>query len=535
MARPDAGPQRGAAFTVPDGDSLSKAVNSGDTPSGTGKSAPRRVRAGRGRNPFDNYEYPNSLFGEILDWMLAPLLLLWPISIAATNHVANYLANQPYDQQLADNVTAIVRMIKVDGDRVTANLPSPARALLRADETDVLYYQVIGPNRQLIHGDREIPWPPLPATIEAGKVLLRDERIESDNVRIAYAFVPVKSGLPPAIVQVAETLRKREALSASIISGVLLPQFAIIPLAVILVYLGLMRGIAPLHLLQERIQSRRPSDLSPLSVKRVPDEVRPLVIAFNQMMGRLEENLQAQQRFISQAAHQMRTPLTGLKTQTEIALSESEPARMRNALQLIAESTDRASHLINQLLMLARAEASHEKLHTVEPLDVDALARGVAEDWVVRALAKGIDLGYEDSGRSLWVNGVPLLLRELLTNLVDNAIKYTAPGGHVTVRARAGRLAVIEVEDDGIGIPADERASIFERFYRVLGTDAEGSGLGLAIAVEIAELHQAKIDLLPGGNDRGSLFRVSFPRYWKAEDGPPSQASPLSGNFPLGL
>jgi hypothetical protein len=164
-------------------------------------------------------------------------------------------------------------------------------------------------------------------------------------------------------------------LSSSIISGVLLPQFAIIPLAVILVYMGLMRGIAPLRLLQERIHRRRPSDLSPIPVTGVPDEVRPLVVAFNQMMGRLEENLQAQQRFIAQAAHQMRTPLTGLKTQTEIALSETDPAQMRLALQLIAESTDRASHMINQLLILARAEASHEKLHQVVPLDLNALAR----------------------------------------------------------------------------------------------------------------------------------------------------------------
>jgi two-component system sensor histidine kinase TctE len=198
----------------------------------------------------------------------------------------------------------------------------------------------------------------LPDKIEAGKVLLRDGRIDADSVRIAYAFLPVKPGAPPVVVQVAETLKKREALAASIISGVLLPQFAIIPLAVILVYMGLMRGIAPLRLLQDRIHRRRPSDLSPIPATRVPEEVRPLVIAFNQMMGRLEENLQAQQRFIAQAAHQMRTPLTGLKTQTEIALSETDPAQMRNALQLIAESTDRASHMINQLLILARAEAA---------------------------------------------------------------------------------------------------------------------------------------------------------------------------------
>ncbi|MCK9380687.1 MAG: sensor histidine kinase N-terminal domain-containing protein [Sulfuritalea sp.] len=499
------------------------------------KPAPAASAGRQVGNPFVNFEYPNSLFGEILDWMLAPLLLLWPISIAATNHVANYIANQPYDQALADNVGAIVRLVKIEGGRVTVNLPASARSLLRADDIDTLYYQVIGANNTLIQGDREIPWPTLPEKLEAGKVLFRDERIEADSVRIAYAFLPVRSGLPPAVVQVAETLHKREALSSSIISGVLLPQFAIIPLAVILVYLGLTRGIAPLHLLRDRIRRRRPTDLSPIPVQRVPDEVRPLVVAFNEMMGRLEENLQAQQRFIAQAAHQMRTPLTGLKTQTELALSETDPAQMRHALQLIAESTDRASHMINQLLILARAEASHEKLHSVVPLELDALAREVTGEWVVRALAKRIDLGFEDSGRALRINGVPLLLRELLNNLVDNALKYTLPGGHVTVRVRAGRLAVVEVEDDGIGIPLEERSSIFERFYRVLGTDAEGSGLGLPIAAEIAELHQARIDLLTGKDGKGSLFRVSFPRHWEADQNSPSQARPASDSFPIGL
>jgi two-component system sensor histidine kinase TctE len=500
-----------------------------------GKPAAPKVTPGRGSNPFITFEYPNSLFGEILDWMLAPLLLLWPISIAATNHVASFLANQPYDQHLADNVTAIVQLMKIEGDRVIVNLPASARTLLRTDDTDAMFYQVAGPNTRVIQGDREIPWPPLPAAIQAGKVLFRDDRIDADAVRIAYAFVPVRVGMPPAVVQVAETLRKREALSANIISGVLLPQFAIIPLAVILVYMGLTRGIAPLRLLQERIHRRRPSDLSPIPVTRVPDEVRPLVVAFNQMMGRLEENLQAQQRFIAQAAHQMRTPLTGLKTQTEIALAETDPAQMRLALQLIAESTDRASHMINQLLMLARAEASHEKLHSVVALDLDALARAVTEEWVVRALAKRIDLGYEECVCPLMINGVPLLLRELLTNLVDNAIKYTPPGGHVTVRARAERLAVIEVEDDGIGIPVDERVNVFERFYRMLGTGEEGSGLGLPIAAEIAELHQAKIDLLEGSGGRGSLFRVSFPRLQETEPDPPREARPAAGSFPIGL
>ena len=147
MAKPDAGPRS----------------------AGAGKATPSTSAVRKNSNPFVSYEYPNSLFGEILDWMLAPLLLLWPISIAATNHVASYIANQPYDQALADNVNAIVQLVKIEGGRVTVNLPASARTLLHADETDALYYQVIGPNSKLIQGDREIPWPTMPAQIEAGK------------------------------------------------------------------------------------------------------------------------------------------------------------------------------------------------------------------------------------------------------------------------------------------------------------------------------------------------------------------------------
>jgi two-component system sensor histidine kinase TctE len=454
----------------------------------------------------------NSLFGEILDWMLAPLLFLWPISIAVTHNVANNIANQPYDQALAESATAIARLVTVVGDRVVVNFPAPARALLRADEFDATYYQVRGSNGELVNGDREIPAVVAPDHVEAGEVLFRDDDISGENIRVAYTFVPLKTLRQPALVQVAETRKKRENLASRIISGVLLPQFAIIPLAVFLVYRGLTRGLAPLSRLQKRIRRRRPGDLSPLDTHGVPDELRPVVVAFNDMMARLELNLQAQQRFIADAAHQMRTPLTGLKTQTELALSETDPEQVRESLQRIAESTDRAVHLINQLLLLARAEASHEKIHAVDPLDLESLARAVTRDWVSQALEKRIDLGFEGEGWALWIDGVPLLLRELLNNLIDNAIKYTPPGGRVTVRIRAGEAATLEVEDTGVGIGDDDRELVFERFYRVLGSGAAGSGLGLPIVREIADLHRASVSLQPNPTGPGTLAVVVFPR-----------------------
>jgi two-component system sensor histidine kinase TctE len=456
-------------------------------------------------------EAPNSLFGEILDWMLAPLLLLWPISIAATNHVAHSIADQPYDQALADNVVAISTLVRVANGKASVNLPQAARAVLRVDEIDTFYYQVADSKGVVLDGDSEIPIVAPPPATNFDKVLFRDDRVLGDQVRVAYRFLSDHDGQHPVLVQVAETRKKRDELSSRIISGVLLPQFAIIPLAVILVYVGLTRGIAPLSRLKEHIRRRRPGDLSPIRPAPVPEEVRPLVIAFNEMMGRLELNLQAQQRFIAQAAHQMRTPLTGLKLQTELALSEVDPAQIRTSLRQIAESAERASHLINQLLSLAQAEASHEKVHRVEPVDLEALARAATQEWVMRALAKRIDIGFEGTRWPLIIEGVPLLLRELMSNLIDNAVKYTPVGGAVTVRTRATEFAILEVEDNGIGIAPEEHDLIFERFYRALGTSADGSGLGLPIVAEIAELHKALIEIV-SVLDGGTIFRITFPR-----------------------
>lgn len=219
-----------------------------------------------------------------------------------------------------------------------------------------------------------------------------------------------------------------------------------------------------------------------------------------------------QQRFIGDAAHQMRTPLTGLKMQTELALNESDPAQVRESLKGIARSTDRAAHLINQLLALARAEASFEKLYAVELIDLAALLRDMAEDFVPRALAKQIDFGLELADEQLLIEGNPLMLREMFSNLIDNAIKYTPVGGKITVRTRASEFAIVEVEDNGPGIPESERDLVFERFYRILGTGADGSGLGLPIVREIADIHRANVVLRAPQHGTGTLAIVTFPR-----------------------
>jgi two-component system sensor histidine kinase TctE len=439
-----------------------------------------------------------SLFGEILDWMLAPLLLLWPMSVTITYLVAQDIADAPYDRQLSESAAILADNVKEFRGEARLQLPLPARELLRADTTDSLYFMVLGLRGEFVAGDRDVPLPDDDEPPAPGVVKLRNGQVRGGDVRIAYTWIHFanRPGSQPALVQVAETLEKRSRLANEIIRGVIVPQFVVLPIAVVLVWFGLSRGLRPLASLQAKIRARRPDDLSPIEPHAAPDEVAPLLGAFNELLSRMEQNLRTQKRFMADAAHQMKTPLAGMRTQAELALRETDPQQLRRSLRQIAASTERAAHLINQLLALARAEHQATDLAAFAVVDLAALAREQVQDWVPQALARGIDLGYEGPAEPLRVVGLPLLLRELLKNLVDNALRYTPAHGHppasVTVRVRSGGSSVfLEVEDTGPGIPPAERPLIFDRFYRVLGTNVDGSGLGLSIVREIVEQHDA--------------------------------------------
>lgn len=472
---------------------------------------PKRDRLRRPSIFSDLNPVPNSLFGEILDWLLAPLLLLWPISIAATYHVALRIADEAYDPALADRLEQIASAVRLEGrEEGFVRLPPPPPLTPNALEAGRQAVQLARLDGTVLWGNEEIPLPRLPLRTPFDKVQFRNDAIAGEEVRIAHRLLPAADDARPLIVQVAETRMQRRQLSSHIISGVLLPQFVIIPLAVALVWLGLTRGLLPLKRLQERIRSRRPDDLSPIDLATVPEELAPMIAAFNDMMARLSANLDAQQRFIAAAAHQLKTPLTGLKTQIELALAEPGDGQWRDYLRRIAAGVDRAAHLTNQLLRLARVEASQMRSQPREVVELSKLAREVLADFVPQAMARGIDLGFEGDGQAK-IQGVPLLLREMIANLVDNAIKYTPRGGAVTVRLMSSPTIALEVADNGIGIPEGERAHIFERFYRVLGTGQEGSGLGLAIVREIADIHHVEIEVKDNPDGKGSCFRLSFP------------------------
>jgi len=490
-----------------------------------------------------------SLFGEILDWMLAPLLLLWPMSVVLTWLVAQGIANKPFDRQLGEMARVLSQQVTVQdaggGTLPSASfaLPASAAELLHTDETDTLYYQVLGLDGQYLSGDRALPMPNDEERAAAGVVRFRDDEINREPVRIAYVRIGLPGGtaggIEPPIVQVAETLGKRSRLATEIIKGVMLPQFVILPLAVLLVWLALARGIAPLNELQQRIRRRESHDLSPIDERDAPEEVSPLVRAINDLLTRLDRSIGTQKHFLADAAHQLKTPLAGLRTQAELAqreidAGERDPQALKKSLQQIARASQRAARMVNQLLAMARAEDASQALQR-QPVNLARLAAETVRDFVPRALEKRIDLGYEgaDSGAAkgpagLSISGQPVLLRELIRNLVDNALQYTPEGGTVTVRVvddPFGQVVVVQVEDSGPGIPAAERDKVFQPFYRSLGTNVDGSGLGLAIVREIAQQHDAEITLedanlrhRPGLSDQGGVafgpgarFTVRFP------------------------
>ena len=473
-----------------------------------------------------------SLFGEILDWMLAPLLLLWPLSLGLTWVVAQSIAYRPYDRELADVVLALARQSSVqlaEGPQRSSvhrrELERTAAPLTRSDDDDDdrSYFQVLGARGELVAGDPRLSVPAA-EPLAPGGVRFRDDVLADEPVRVAYMLMPGVAGDGEALVQVAETLGKRSRLATEIIKGVLLPQFVILPLAVMLVWFALARGVRPLADVQQRIRKRVSTDLSPIPVGGVPDEVVPLVEAINDLLERLDQTIATHRHFLADAAHQLKTPLAGLRMQAELATRDidsgrRDPATMKHSLQQIALSSQRAAHMVNQLLAMARAEDSGQVMRRV-PLDLAEITRAVVRDFVPKAMDRRIDLGYEgpESDDQALLMGEPVLLGEMVRNLVDNALQYTPAGGTVTARIVPdpfGQVVVLQVEDTGPGIPVAEREAVFRPFYRALDTQVDGSGLGLAIVQEIAERHDGEVtveDVRPrtaaGGGPPGALFTV---------------------------
>jgi len=462
-----------------------------------------------------------SLFGEILDWMLTPFLLLWPITFGLTWLVAEGIAKVPFDRSLQQNVNVLAQLVQSDDTHVRFQLPDTAHRILHADATDTVYYQVLGGRSELLGGEAKLPLPQDDEKFVTDEMRLRDDMLNGTPIRVAYMWVRVQpQEARPALVQVAETLEKRSVLAREIIRGVMLPLFVILPLSVLLVWLALTRGIKPLNELEDRIRQRKPGDMSPLDEHTVPSEVVPLVSSINDLLVRLQGSIATQKRFLADAAHQLKTPLAGLRMQADLAQrSDANAQDLKQSLKHIGLASMRATHTVNQLLALARAESSGMGMAT-QTCDLSVLTMEVVKDSLPRAMELRIDLGFEGpQPHQAMLPGNPTLLKEMVRNLIDNALNYTPSSetqpGVVTARvcgdAQTGWR--LEVEDSGPGIAASERDRVFEPFYRALGNEADGSGLGLAIVREIAVKHHAQVsisDTHEGHSPPGARFSVRF-------------------------
>jgi two-component system sensor histidine kinase TctE len=441
-------------------------------------------------------------------WLLIPVLSLWVMGGVIAYNIAVRFADLAHDRSLFDSTLTLAEQVRTDGDKVILDLSERARKMIETDPYDKIYFKVSSRFQGFVAGTAAISSPAQP--IYFNKPYYHDGRLDNRKIRIASLYIGVPGDSTDWIlVQVAETLQKRRVLANEILAGVILPQMLLTGLAAGLVWFGVTKGLSSLGRLQKEVLSRSHRDLSPLSEENVPMEVGSLIHAINNLLDRLGKAIDAQNRFVADAAHQLRTPLAGLKTQTDYALRQTDSEEIRQSLEQLKTSSERTIHLVNQLLSLARAEPGQERLGPVSKIDLNSLASEVTGRWVPQALKKDIDLGFEASQTPAIISGSEFLLQEMLGNLLDNAIRYTQNGGKVTVRVfvRKGD-AVIAVEDNGPAIPETERESIFERFHRILGSQEDGCGLGLPIVREVAHAHSGEVFLVE--TPEGKAFEVRF-------------------------
>ncbi|MDE2372091.1 MAG: sensor histidine kinase [Burkholderiales bacterium] len=489
-----------------------------------------------------------SLQRQLFLWLLLPQVVLWLAAAFFTYNLAARYANQAIDASLSQASRALARQVKPTASGLYIDFPRSAQEILESDPSDRVLYTVSSPPGLFILGNPNLP-PPAIAHPQIGETYFYDTTYtepprselapstELDRARAAAG--PRSAEAPPPtervrvvalylrigdegtrsgtmLVQVARSRANREMLARRILIDTVLPLSALMAAMTVIVWGGIRAGLAPLALLQRQVEGRAANDLATIEVEAAPPEVRSLARAINTLLGEVQRSVVAQKRFISDAAHQLRTPLAGLKSQTELALRDAAEPELRARLQRVHDSASRSAHLVNQLLTLARAEPESAMLQDRRAVDLARLAREVTAELVPRAIAAGIDLGCDEAAEGTEgaaaapVRGIALLLREALVNLIDNAIRYAGRGASVTVRVRAaGDEVVVEVEDDGPGLPADEREHVFERFVRA--TDAgNGCGLGLAIVREIVERHAGRVTL-EAAQPRGLLARVRLP------------------------
>lgn len=507
------------------------------------------------KKPTKNAIYSIRL--RLLSSLLLPLILLCITSATIAYSMAAGFANDAYDHELINSADSVVARLKLQGNRVVVDLPPAAQAILRHNDLDKFYYQVLRANGERISGDALLPAPrhnldadaPVfryaqlnghdirmarvraeipgvqPELLNVPKVLANDSPggvsapvTVSERAVIDGSFIGPVAFAPPSpppvpnqvvLVQVAETLNSRHHLAQQILLSIIVPQLVLILLGALAVSRAVSDALHPLHKLAKSIAERSQYDLSPVSEETAPIEVKPLLVAINDLLARLRVDLDSQRRFVANAAHQFRTPLAALKTYLYCAKRLPADKEMNEMLDKVDASTERMSHLSSKLLALSKAEPANaqEEYGSVNLTDVvSAAIAGLATE----AAKRETELSFVPPAEPVYVRGDAHNLEELAANLIENAVFYTPAGGSVRVSLSASPRCILTVEDNGPGIPEAEKERIFERFYRVLGSEIAGSGLGLAIVKEIAAAHEARVSVCDPPIGSGTIVIVQF-------------------------
>lgn len=449
-----------------------------------------------------------SLRKAILQRLLFPLILFISCETILSYYVTLHYVNETYDHWLLDSASSLAQEIKIRHAKVLVELPDSALEIVRWDERDKTFFKIFSESKGLLAGDSFVPEPN--SSSDFSKPVFFSANIEQEPVRVVVLRVQRADIEDTFYVHVAETLIKRHTMMTDILLADLIPQFLMIIFVSGFLMTGLGKGLQPLKMLADEISKRSTHDLSPIADTNIVIEVKTLTDTINGLFTQLSAAIAGQQRFVANAAHQLRTPLAGFLVQVERALREENMTGIKPALTQMQKSAERLSHTVNQLLVLAKTEPV-DSMTDFQPLNLYELVKNTCMEWAPKASSRRMELGFESSAENILIQGDETLLREMLSNLLDNAISYGNPDGHISVELNDNPYPSVTIEDDGRGIPDNEIDKVFERFYRVPGSPGNGCGLGLAIVKEIASLHNIKLELGRVNRSSGTRIILSFP------------------------
>lgn len=459
-----------------------------------------------------------SLRRQLLLWLLLPQLVLWAGGGLLAYRMALSYVEKGIDQSLTQSVRALARQVKPIGSGLLIDFPRAAQDVLEQDPNDRLTYMVSSPPGQFLLGNGRLPQPSNEAAASLtspanpappAEPQFHTAVLEGKPLRIVTLDVGYGEPDAPQLlrVQVGKSLAVQQRIAGELVADMLAPLLALGVVLSLMVNSGIRRGLAPLTRLASQLEHRAVNALSPIAVQQAPTEVHALVLAVNSLLAQVAGNVNTEKRFLNDAAHQLRTPLAGLISQVELAQRQATDPAMTERLAKVLTGAQRSAHLVHQLLTLARNETHARR----EAMDLAHLARDVAREWTPRALAAGMDLGYEGE-EHMPLLGDPLQLREALANLLDNALRYTPRGSRITLRVtrdEAHPVAKLALEDDGPGLPPEQLAQVFQRFWRA-STLPGGCGLGLAIVQAVARRHGGDA-VAEGLHPQGLCIRLELP------------------------